>query len=705
MELRRYLLFFVVAMASYLLYWQVVIPRTHPELLKSPVKSQIKKDAEKQGLVNSTREDGEKGDSETASKPKTETQVSGADSEGGDSDGVSGGDDAKIQFPEHPTRTVTIGSLDPESGFFLQATIDSRGASVARVELNDPRYRDLNDKSKPLAVVSKLNNNVLQTMQTRLPGLEEELLKYNVSISEVNWKFAGKKQEEDAESVTFEYEIPTSELVLKKTYSVETGNNKERDEQAEPYKVQYSFTVANKGESAQKLSYVMVGPVGLPLENVENTRRFMDLQFGILDANGSVNHVQSTAGEIAKQYERKARHNDDSRVETYQGNFRYAGVDVQYFSALLAPTENQNETPYIEKITPIVSVKDESARDRSRITMLIESKPVDVAPGKSVTHSYALYVGPKRDSLLVALDASETIEFGWFGIIAKPMLALLKFFHTTLYLPYGLAIIMLTVMVRGSMYPLSRKQALGAKKMKELAPKMKELQKKHEGDKEKLARAQMELFSKHGYNPLSGCLPILLQFPIFIGLYQALNNAVDLRMAPFLWADNLAAPDALFPLPFTIPFLGWTEFNLLPMLTICLFIVQQKLFMPPATSPEQELQFKMMNYMMIFMGVMFYRVPAGLCVYFIASSLWGIVERKMLDLHKDEPTTAADEESPPTAEPKKTTAKPDEPTKPQVNPDGFWGKVLSAVDVAANPHEKKGKALTSNKANKKSKKK
>src|SRR5262249_2267388 len=152
---------------------------------------------------------------------------------------------------------------------------------------------------------------------------------------------------------------------------------------------------------------------------------------------------------------------------------------------------------------------------------------------------------------------------------------------------------------------------------------------KYGNDKEKMARAQMELFRKHNYNPAAGCLPVFLQLPVFMGLYQALNHAVDLRLAGFLWVDNLAAPDALFRLPFAIPYLG-EEFNLLPLITIVLFYVQQKMFMPPPANEEQAMQQKMMNFMMIFMGFMFYKVPSGLCVYFIASSLWGLGERKLL---------------------------------------------------------------------------
>lgn len=693
MEQRRFLLFVLTTIMLSLLYTQIILPITHPDLVQNPVKKQVKQDAVDQGLASKNATDDSK------VEPK-------GDDDGNQSEVKPGKDDADpqpVEVVEYPAKKLTIGSLEPDSGFYLQAELDTRGATIASVVLNDPRYRDLDDRNKPLSVISTLEDHSLQTLQTSLPVLQKELDQAGISLTDVHWKVSS----ESADAVEFEFPLPQFSLLLKKRYSVTKGETGKRDESTDPYKVMFNFSLKNTGEKPAEVAYQMIGPVGVPLENVENTRRFMDAQFGILNENNSVKHVQSTAGEIAKQYERAERHDDPTRIETYESNFRYFGVDVQYFTALLEPLENQNENSYVDKITPI-TIGTASQRERTQVTLQVDSKPITVEPGKSITHSYALYAGPKRDSLLAAMDAADSIEFGWFGWISKPMLALLKFFHNTMYLPYGLAIIMLTVMVRGSMYPLSRKQALGAKKMKELAPKMKELQKKYENDKEKLARAQMELFSKHGYNPLSGCLPILLQFPIFIGLYQALNNAVDLRMARFLWADNLAAPDALFDLPFSIPFLG-AEFNLLPILTIGLFIIQQKLFMPPATSPEQEMQYKMMNYMMIFMGFMFYRVPAGLCVYFIASSLWGIVERKMLDFHKDEPLESKDGETVKASDTKPQAASSSSSNgaggKEKKNPDGFWGKVLSAVDDVANPHEKKGKAFSSNKPGKKSGKK
>jgi YidC/Oxa1 family membrane protein insertase len=226
--------------------------------------------------------------------------------------------------------------------------------------------------------------------------------------------------------------------------------------------------------------------------------------------------------------------------------------------------------------------------------------------------------------------------------------------------------------------------------MKEMQPKLAELKKKYADNKEKLAMANLELMREYKVNPMGGCLPLLIQMPIFIALYQALQYSVDLRLAPFLYFNNLAGPDALFTLPFTVPFLGWTTFNLLPIIAVALMVVQQKMFMPPPTDEQQEMQQKMMSYMMVVMGAMFYKFPSGLCVYYISSSLWGFGERKLLTWWK-----------PSTAGPSAATAPPGE-AEPQVAVGGgkaarqappqpgmvrgaagsFWQKLLNAADAA-----------------------
>ena len=200
---------------------------------------------------------------------------------------------------------------------------------------------------------------------------------------------------------------------------------------------------------------------------------------------------------------------------------------------------------------------------------------------------------------------------------------------------------MLTVLVRSIMIPISRKAAINAQMMQALQPKMKEIADKYKDNMEKRSQAQRDLFKRHNYNPFGGCLLMFFQLPIFIGLYRGLSVDIALRDQPLLpgmgWCSNLAAPDQLFYWGDWMPqFLGSETgflgpyFNLLPMFTIVLFLMQQKLFTPPPTDDQQRMMQKMMTFMMFFMGILFFKVPSALCLYFITSSLWGIIERKML---------------------------------------------------------------------------
>jgi YidC/Oxa1 family membrane protein insertase len=164
--------------------------------------------------------------------------------------------------------------------------------------------------------------------------------------------------------------------------------------------------------------------------------------------------------------------------------------------------------------------------------------------------------------------------------------------------------------------------------------------------------AVQDLYKKHKFNPFGGCLLVFIQLPIFIGLYRCLSVDIDLRDASLIpglsWASNLAGPDKVF---YWKDYLwamfadesGWLGpyFNILPIITVVLFLIQQKLFTPPATDEQTQMQQKMMTYMTVFMGVMFYKVPAGLCLYFIVSSTWGICERKFLSWMKARSTAKA----------------------------------------------------------------
>ncbi len=314
--------------------------------------------------------------------------------------------------------------------------------------------------------------------------------------------------------------------------------------------------------------------------------------------------------------------------------------------------------------------------------MRVSTVPADVKKGEPVVHNYLLYNGPVKvmlldqaetaaqrvDPALVAryrddLNLNTLTDYqsaSWIGNVTGPtgiswmliqitniMHWVLWFLHHTLFMPYILCIVCLTLIVRGVMFPVSRKQALTSIKMMQLGPEMKKLQEKYKDDKQALGGAQMELYRKHGVNPFGTCWLLLLQMPIFMGLYYSLQESIHFRLAGLApwWMPNLSAPDMLLWWGAYIPFISepsWYGYlfylgpylNILPIAAVTLTLVQQKWTMPPPTDDQQAQQQKMMKYMMVFMGVMFYKLASGVCIYYIASSLWGIAERSFLPKKK-----------------------------------------------------------------------
>lgn len=607
---------------------------------------------------------------------------------------------AAIKIAEFPAKTVTLGGEGFQEGYLIQAELDTRGAGINAVWLTDPRYTT-DDRTAPLKVVGNPfirnigDGPVPHTFQTSIPELDEQLQAHHLKLSEVNWKI----EKQDAASVTFSYPAPGGELEVLKTYKVSKADLARRDREAAGYLMDVVIELRNLSDKNVTTRYTTQGPVGVPLENADNTRVFREIKLGSLENPRSPDKITATnllASALVKQYD-KARQ-QGVPLKDWRAPVRYVGVDEQFFAALILPKGDQlgkpdangNPASLIAAVRPELMAVNREKPDRSQLSVVLESPELKVPAGKTVTNEYQVFFGPKRPELMNQLNAEAIIQLGWFAPVAKVMLLILGFFHSVMQLPYALAIIALTIVVRSAMFPVSRKQAIEAEKMKILAPKMKEIQEKYKSQPEEFARAYREFQKKHNYHPLMGCLPALIQLPIFLGLYNALYHAVDLRLAEFLWIDNLAAPDRLAQLPFTVPYFGWTELNVLPFVTVILFVIQQKMFTPPPTSDEQAMQMKMMNYMMIFIGFAFYRVPAGLCLYFIASSLWGICERlllkKSITTHR-QALAEAQAEDVGGQKQANSSSKPAESTPPRLKAPGWWDKIREAADQAKNATE------------------
>jgi YidC/Oxa1 family membrane protein insertase len=231
-------------------------------------------------------------------------------------------------------------------------------------------------------------------------------------------------------------------------------------------------------------------------------------------------------------------------------------------------------------------------------------------------HRYTLFVGPKELDILksVGKGLERTIDFGYFGFVSIPFLYVLHFFHGFTG-SYGIDIILLTVLIKLLMAPLTHKSFVSMKQMQKLQPQMERLKEKYKDDKEKLNKEIMELYRRNGVNPLGGCLPMVLQFPVFIGLYNALSTPIELRHARFLWIKDLSRPD-WESLPFT--FGSWHLG--IPVLTIfmgaSMFI--QQWMTPSAGDPNQR---KMMLMMPLIFTFMFVSFPAGLTVYWLVNNI------------------------------------------------------------------------------------
>ncbi len=467
---------------------------------------------------------------------------------------------------------------------------------------------------------------------------------------------------EEGQAVEFSYEVPASEksgrlLVIKRfrlAAPTDSGLTLDRS-----FHIEMEFEIRNLEQQPQTVNYELTGPTGLPVEGwwyqqkIHGGTWAIGKQAGARDIVSSTEEVpfKFTAGpQIVTDFEANDLTPIIEKVPSAAARtVRFMAVDTVYFATALLPTNGNYECFSAYAIT--ASELDEVKRRRLKTTdvsFVIYSNPVTLPPyqegqpDSAHLASFEIFAGPKDPNLLPLYGLSELRTFGWFAMFSKPLCWLLTVFHSATFgWSYGLAIILLTILVRSLMIPISRKAAINAQMMQHLQPEVKKIAEKYKDDMEKRAQAQRELFAKYKYNPFGGCLLMFLQLPIFIGLYRGLSVEVALRDQPFIpglgWCSDLAGPDMLLRWEQWMPtFLadetGWLGpyFNILPIATVILFLIQQKMFMPPATDDQQKMVQRMMTLMMVFMGFIFFKVSSGLCIYFITSSIWGIIERKLL---------------------------------------------------------------------------
>ena len=284
----------------------------------------------------------------------------------------------------------------------------------------------------------------------------------------------------------------------------------------------------------------------------------------------------------------------------------------------------------LKKVKPqaIVGVELAGARDRYYCASLLPGsynitwvkKPNEaILISDSPTTQISLYIGPQLKNDLTAYGLQGIIYYGFFhgvGVLLAKLLRLCHFITRS----WGLSIMLLSMAVYGILFPFSRKSTRAMKRMQQLQPEVEELKKKYKDNPQALNKKIMELYKNYKINPLGGCLPLLFQFPIFIALYQVLLRFVELKGASFLWIKDLTLPDRAFMLPGTIPFIG-NYINILPLLIMGLGVAQQKITASPTASQQKS----MGMFFALFIGVIFYKVPSAIVLYWFIQNLFMLI--------------------------------------------------------------------------------
>ncbi|MBF0104984.1 MAG: membrane protein insertase YidC [Deltaproteobacteria bacterium] len=289
--------------------------------------------------------------------------------------------------------------------------------------------------------------------------------------------------------------------------------------------------------------------------------------------------------------------------QTEFGNISWAAISERYFIVgMVLPTDSsQNVTVHFDR------------RDDFLIGQ-IRNQEITLSPGAKTTGEFIAYLGPKKLAELEAVGAflEESVDYGWFSFLALPILWLMTFLHG--FIPsWGVVIIALTFIIKILLHPINKKSMQSMKGMQQLQPKLKEIKEKFANDKEKQNKEVMQLFKTHKVNPMGGCLPLLLQMPIYIVLYKVLWNAIELYHAPFLGVyKDLSAPDPYFVAPI--------------LLGVFMFL-QQKLTPAATVDPAQQ---KMMMFMPIMFTALMLFLPVGLVVYIFVNTVMSVIQQFMI---------------------------------------------------------------------------
>ena len=593
--------------------------------------------------------------------------------------------DSQTRWPvsKSPVHEVVLGSNDKPTdgshGFKLQVRLTSLGAAVKTAKLTDyfatvadkrrcereknhAAYLHAVEKDPKLQGNYSLLNPVITGDRTFYPLATRRITvivggeRIPLDLSGPRWSAGevqtekNEKNEIQSQSVTFSARIYRNDepfLLLRKTYTLRTGS--------------YSIGVRLETENLCKdgkveFSLMQFSTTGLSMEDVRSDDR--TLAYGRYEG-GKVKIDALSSRDIGKMKAGLADVREVGRSDAAEPVL-WTGQTNKFFAALtyIVPNDSEKLAAPQAQAAFFGAALEETGRPRTSLAGM-NLGPYELNGGGSTDVRLDLFAGPKKRDLFDdtplyknldykgTLQTSSCCTFCAFQPLTLGMMWLLDFFHDTLtFRNYGLAIILLVVLVRICLHPLTKKQQVSMTRMQKLAPEMEKVKKKYANDKAKLNAEMMKVYKSQGATPLLGCLPMLLQMPILIALWTSINTSVELRHAAFLpvWIIDLAAPDALISFGgggLDIPLVGSmigriSAFNLLPLLLCVVMYFQMKMNpqMGATTTPQQASSQTMMKYMMPgMMLVFFYNAPSGLNLYFMTSTFAGLAEQYVIRKH------------------------------------------------------------------------
>lgn len=468
--------------------------------------------------------------------------------------------------PQAVSKAVSTADVTVETERYT-AVFTGAGASLKSLTLKG--FRETN---KPGAAQVKLLANAdpaLPSFSTRGVGFAlSAQAAYNSNVSSLKLLPGENKQ------LVFTY-VDAQGFVVRKTYGFD-GNG---------YGIALETQLVNNSTApiTGSFQYLLTSP----FEQNQSDKRY-ETYGSSLYAGGSL-HTD-------------APKNVASATKKYDKGVTWAAINDKYFLSALLSVNNS--------IASVELKKGAAGFLESDIT----TPAFSVAPGQAVTVAHKLFVGPKEIDILKAQGSSleQSLDLGWFSALAKPMLYSLKFFYRYVG-NYGSAIIIITVILKIIFFPLTHKSYKSMKEMGKLQPKMAALKEKYKNDKDAMNRAVMELYRDHKVNPLGGCLPMVVQIPVFFALYKALMFSIELRHAPFMfWITDLSDKDPYYVTPVIM---GITMF------------IQQKM----TPSNMDEMQQKIMLGLPVIFTFMFLSFPSGLVLYWLINNILTIGQQAYIN--------------------------------------------------------------------------